>query len=321
MTTTSVSDPMSVPALPAPSPARPSDTTSQPRPARGIVAMLTGAASNQTGAAVAAHAFGALGPVGVVAVRQLVAAVVLLAVARPPLRHLTPAQWWPVLGLAAVFATMNLALYSAIERIGLGLAVTLEFLGPLTIALLASRGLREGLLAAVAALGVYVLVLPGSSSDLGGIGLALIAAVAWAGYIVVNKVAGRRLPGLQAPAAASLVSAIGYLPVLVWLAIHGRLWGWPLVLAVIAGVLSSAVPYAADLTALRFLPAQFFGTLSSVQPVFAALAGMLILGQWLSGHEWLGIAIIVVANIAATWRPGRRSSRRARRNRRAVRGA
>lgn len=281
------------------------------RPARGIVAMMTGAASNQTGAAVGAHAFGAIGPVGVVAVRQLVAAVVLLAVARPSLRRLTRAQWGPVLALAAVFATMNLTLYSAIERIGLGLAVTLEFLGPLTIALLASRGVRELLLAAVAAAGVYVLVLPGPSSDLVGIGLALVAAAAWAGYILVNQVAGRRLPGLQAPAVASLVSATAYLPVLVWLGLDGRLWGWPLALAVIAGVLSSAVPYAADLTALRYLPAQFFGTFSSVQPVFAALAGMLILGQWLSGHEWLGIAIIVVANLIATWRGGR-GTRRAR---------
>jgi inner membrane transporter RhtA len=317
MTSSAVSSTTPVPTLPPTGPTGPPGTSRENRPARGIVTMLSGAASNQTGAAVAAHAFGPLGPAGVVAVRQVVAAVVLLAMARPPLRRLTAAQWRPVLGLAAVFATMNLALYSAIERIGLGLAVTLEFLGPLTIALLAARGLREGLLAAVAALGIYLLVVPGPTSELGGIGLALIAAVAWAGYIVINKVAGRRLLGLQAPAAASLVSAAGYLPVLVWLGIDGRLWGWPLLLAVIAGVLSSAVPYAADLTALRYLPAQLFGTLSSVQPVFAALAGVFILGQWLSGHEWLGIAIIVAANVVATWRPGRR----ARRSRRGVKGA
>ena len=284
---------------------------------RGIVVLLTGAASNQTGAAVAAHAFPTIGPVGVVAVRQLVAAVVLLAVARPPLRRLTAAQWGPALALAAVFAIMNLALYSAIERVGLGLAVTLEFLGPLTIALLAARGLREGVLAAVAALGVYVLVLPGPSSDLVGIGLGLVAAAAWAGYILINQVAGRRLPGLQGPAVASLLSATAYLPVLVWLGLQGRLWDWPLALAVVAGLLSSAVPYAADLTALRTVPAQVFGTLSSVQPVFAAVAGLLLLGQQLSGHEWLGIAIIVAANVVVTDRPGRR----ARRDRSAAGGA
>jgi inner membrane transporter RhtA len=307
VTTVSVPSAPPAPTSRAHEPAGPHDTVGGTGPRRtgpGIAALLTGAASNQTGAAVAAHAFGALGPVGVVAVRQLVAAVVLLAVSRPPLRRLTRAQWLPVLALAAVFATMNLSLYAAIERIGLGLAVTLEFLGPLTIALLASRGLREIVLAAVAAAGVYVLVLPGPASDLIGIGLGLVAAVAWAGYILVNQVAGRRLSGLQAPAVASLVSATAYLPVLVWLGLDGVLWGWPLLLAVVAGLLSSAVPYAADLTALRYLPAQFFGTLSSIQPVFAALAGMLILGQWLSGHEWLGITIIVLANAVATWRPG-----------------
>ncbi len=270
---------------------------------RGTVAMMTGAASNQTGAAIGVHAFPAIGPVGVVAVRQLVAAVILLAIARPPLRRLTRAQWSPALVLAVIFGVMNLTLYSAIERIGLGLAVTLEFLGPLSIALLASRGLREVLLAAVAAIGVYVLVLPGPSSDLLGIGLALTAAVAWGCYIITNKTAGQRLPGLQAPAVASLISATAYLPVLIWLGIQGRLWGWPLALAIVAGLLSSAVPYAADLTALRYVPAQFFGTFSSIQPVFAALAGMLILSQWLNGHEWAGITIIVLANIIATRTP------------------
>lgn len=262
--------------------------------------MMTAATSNQAGAAVAVHAFPVLGPVGVVAIRQLIAAVVLLTVARPPLRSMSRRQWWPAAALAVIFAVMNLALYSAIQRLGLGLAVTLEFLGPLTVALLSSRGVREGLLATVAALGVYVLVLPDPSSDLLGIALALTAAVAWALYIVANRVAGSRLPGLQAPAVGSLLSATAYLPVLVWLGIEGKLWGWPLVLAMIAGLLSSAIPYAADLTALRYVPTQFFGTFSSVQPVCAALAGIVILGQWLAGHEWLGIAIIVGTNAIAT---------------------
>lgn len=288
---------------PGPAPTSPSAATDPGGRLRGIATMMTGAASNQTGAAVGAYAFSAIGPIGVVAVRQLVAAVVLLAVARPKLTALNRGQWWPALCLAVIFAIMNLALYSAIERIGLGLAVTLEFLGPLTVALLASRGLREILLAGVAAIGVYVLVLPGPSSDLLGIGLGLIAAAAWGCYILTNKVAGERLPGLQAPAVASLMTATAFLPVLIWLGINGQLWGWPLGLAVIAGLLSSAVPYAADLTALRFLPSQFFGTLSSIQPVFAALAGLLILNQWLDPHEWLGIAIIVATNAIATWRP------------------
>lgn len=277
---------------------------------RGVVAMLTGATSNQTGAAIGAHAFGAIGPVGVVAVRQVVAAAVLLPVARPKLHKLTWSQWWPCLALAAVFLTMNLGLYTAIDRIGLGLAVTLEFLGPLTVALLGSRGLRELALAALTGIGVYVLILPGPTTDLFGIAAGLLAASMWAAYIVINKLVGRRLPGLQAPAVASTVSATLSLPMIIWLALDGRLWGAPLVLAIAAGVLSSAVPYAADLTALRYVPARFFGVFMSVHPVLAALAGLLILGQRLDLHEWLGIAVIVGANVLAAGRQLTHSSSR-----------
>ena len=266
----------------------------------GLLAMLAGAVGNQTGAAVGAHAFPAIGPAGVVAVRQLVAAVVLLSVARPSLRRLTWRQWWPCLVLAAVFAMMNLSLYSAIERLGLGLAATLEFLGPLTVALIGSRGLRDLALALIAATGVYVLVLPGPSSDFVGLTLGLLAATCWAFYIVANRIAGQRLPGLEAPGVASLVSATIYLPVLILLALDGALSGWPVLMAIAAGVLSSAVPYAADLTALRFIPQRFFGVFMSVNPVLAALAGMLLLGQKLALHEWLGITIVVTANVFAT---------------------
>ena len=264
--------------------------------------MLTSATSAQTGAAIGAHAFPAIGPIGVVAVRQVVAAAVLLPAARPKLHRLSWQQWWPCLVLGAVFLSMNLAVYTAIDRIGLGLTVTLEFLGPLTVALLSSRGIREIGLAVLAGIGVYVLILPGPASDLIGIGFGLLGGAGWAAYILMNSLAGRRLTGLQAPAVGSLISATLSIPVLVWLAVDGRLWGVPLLLAAAAGVLSSAVPYAADLTALRYVPKRFFGVFASVHPVLAAFAGMLILGQLLSFHEWLGIAIVVSANVLATLR-------------------
>ncbi|WP_369007800.1 EamA family transporter, partial [Modestobacter versicolor] len=159
----------------------------EPRPLRGVTTMLGSALSNQVGAAVGAHAFGAIGPPGVVAVRQVVAAAVLLPVARPPLRRMTWPQWWPVLLLAVVFGCMNLALYTAIDRIGLGLAVTLEFLGPLGVALAASRSRRDLLIAAAVAAGVYVLVLPGPSSDGWGIAVGMAGGACWAAYIVLNR--------------------------------------------------------------------------------------------------------------------------------------
>ncbi|MFD7945101.1 DMT family transporter, partial [Streptomyces sp. NPDC059744] len=125
-----------------------------------MVTMFGSGLSNQTGAAIGALAFPVLGPVGVVAARQYVAALVLLAVGRPRLRSFTWRQWWPVLLLALVFGTMNLSLYSAIDRIGLGLAVTLEFLGPLSIALAASRRRAVACCAVTAAAGVGTLMRP-----------------------------------------------------------------------------------------------------------------------------------------------------------------
>lgn len=273
--------------------------------ARGLVTMLTSGASNQAGAAVGALAFPTIGPAGVVAVRQLVAAAVLLPTVRPALGRFTWPQWWPVLLLGVVFATMNLSLYTAVDRIGLGLAVTLEFLGPLAVALAGSRRLLDLACAVGAAAGVYVLVLPGPSTDLVGVGLALVAAACWASYILLNRLVGRRLPGLQATAAASGVSALLYLPVAGFLLLIGPVAAGPLLFAVAAGMLSSVVPFALDLTALRIVPARFFSIFMSVHPVLATLAGLAILHQVPAVHEAVGIGIVVGSNIVAvsTLRP------------------
>ncbi len=252
-----------------------------------------------------ALAFPVLGPAGVVAVRQLVAAVALMALSRPSLRRLVWGQWWPVLVLAGIFSVMNLSLYVAIDRIGLGLAVTLEFLGPLAVALFGSRGRSELMIAIGAATGVYVLILPDASSDLIGVGLALFAAACWAGYILVNRVAGSRLPGVEAPALAATISTFLYLPVLVALVAQGRLDGIPLLYALAAGVLSSVVPYATDLVVLRSVPPRLFGVLMSAQPGLAALAGLVVLGQVPALHEWIGVAMIAGANVLAVTRANR----------------
>lgn len=274
-----------------------------------VATMLATGVSNQVGAAVGAHAFPAIGPAGVTAVRQFVAAAVLLPVARPDFRRFTRAQWWPTIALGLVFATMNLSLYTAVDRIGLGLAVTLEFLGPLAVAIGQSRTRRDLLFAATACAGVWVLVLPGPTTDYVGLGLALLAAGCWASYILLNRLLGNRLPGLQAPAAATSISALLYVPVAVILAVQGRFTGTALVCAIGAGVFASAVPYAADLIVLRRVPAQFFGVFMSVNPVMAALAGMVILAERPARHEWAGILIVVVTNALMVSR-GARSGRR-----------
>ena len=282
-------------------------TPVSPEFVRGTAAMGVSAVSNQVGAAVGTLAFSAIGPAGVVAVRQLVAAAVLLPVARPPFRRFTWAQWWPPLLLGLVFATMNLSLYTAFSRIELGLAVTLEFLGPLTVALVGSRSRLDLGCALLAGAGVYVLVLPGPSSDWLGLGLALLAAGCWASHILLTRLVGARLPGLQAPAAATSVSALIYLPVVIVLLVQRRLTGLPLLCAVAVGVLASALPYAADVMALRRVSTRFFGVFMSLNPVLAAFAGLVLLGQVLAWHQWLGIALVVLANAVAVTVAGRRT--------------
>jgi inner membrane transporter RhtA len=166
----------------------------------GPAMMFGSALSNQLGAATGVLAFPVIGPVGVVAVRQWIAGIALLAAGRPRWRSFTWAQWWPVLLLAAVYGTMNLSLYSAIDRLGLGLAVTLEFLGPLAVALAGSRRRADLACALVAGAGVVALTRPRPSTDYAGIGLALLAAACWAGYILLNRLIGARLPGAQGSA-------------------------------------------------------------------------------------------------------------------------
>jgi inner membrane transporter RhtA len=261
------------------------------------VALMTGSAlSVQLGAATAALAFPVLGPAGVVAIRQWVAGAVLLSSVRPKFRSFTARQWRPVLALALIFATMNLSLYAAIDTIGLGLAVTLEFVGPLSVALLASRRATDLGCALAAAAAAVVLARPQPTTDYAGIGLALLAAACWAGYIMVNRVVGARLPGSQGPAAAASLSALLYVPVGIWVLATHQVTAVALGRAATAGVLCSAIPMVADLLALRRVGARFYGVFMSVNPVFAALVGLLVLGQSLQPADWLAILVIVAAN-------------------------
>lgn len=268
----------------------------------GIAMMFAGSASNQAGAALGALAFPTIGPVGVVAVRQLVTAVVLTPLVRPRLRGLSKDQWLPILGLVVVFSVMNLSLYTAVDRIGLGLAVTLEFLGPLTVAIAGSRRALDLACAVLAGIGVVVLTAPGPTTDVFGVAMALLAATAWGSYILLNRTVGQRLPGLHGTAVASLVTAAAWAPVAgIWFAVHTPTAA-ALLLAVACGLMSSIVPYAVDLTALRRIPTQMFGTFTSIHPVWAALAGWIVLHESIGRNEWLGIGLIVVSNVVVSAR-------------------
>jgi len=251
--------------------------------------MLGSGLSTQVGASVAALAFPVIGPAGVVAIRQWVAALLLLAVGRPRLRTITARQWRTVIALAAVFAVMNLSLYTAIDRVGLGLAVTLEFLGPLSVALLGSRRLLDLVCALVAAPAVVLLTRPQATTDYLGVGLGLLAATCWAFYILLNRKVGRELPGATGAAAAAGIVVLMHHPATLATATY----------ALAAGVLSSAVPYFVDVLTLRRVSAQFFGVFMSVNPVLAALVGLVVLHQRMAVLDWFAILVIVSANAVA----------------------
>lgn len=286
-------------------PGTPTETSYLPPPSArgyvtGVLLMAASPVSNQTGAAIGSLAFPVIGPVGVVAIRQFVTAAVLLPWVRPRLRSLRIDQWWPIIGLAVVFGVMNLTLYMAIERLGLGLAVVLEFLGPLAVAIGASRRRLDAACAVLAAVGVVVLVRPGPSTDVLGIALALVAATGWASYILLNRTLNQRLPRLHGSAAASLVTALTWVPIAAWWFVTHPPTAAALGLALACGLLASAIPYAFDPLALRRIPTGVYSTFTSVNPVIAAVVGWVLLGQAVTGLDWLGIGMIVAANVVVT---------------------
>jgi inner membrane transporter RhtA len=272
---------------------------------RATATLVASALSNQLGAASGSLAFPGMGPVGVVAIRQLIAAAVLLPIVRPRVWSLTRGQWWPVLLLAVVFGTMNLALYAAIERIGLGLAVTLEFLGPLAVSLLTSRSKGSVICALAAGAGVVAITQPEASTDYAGIGLGLTGACSWAAYILLNKTVGARIPGIQGTATATGVSAVLFLPIGLIVFISHQPDAFTVLCALGAGVLASVVPYIADVVSLRRIPANLFGILMSINPVFAAVVGAVALHESLGVIQWAGIGLIVTANACVLLLRGR----------------
>lgn len=278
------------------------------RPARDLAAavpppglVLVAIASTQLGAALAKSLFDDVGASGTVLLRVLFAAVVLVALWRPGVRRWTRAD----LALAGVFgvalAGMNLSFYAAIDRIPLGIAVTLEFSGPLAVALLGSRRALDVLWALLAAAGIVLLASPGGGSiDPVGVALALVAGACWGSYILLSQRAGRAFPGGTGLALAMAFGAVLLLPVGV--AGAGTELLAPGVLAVGAGVamLSSALPYSLELEALRRLPAHVFGVLMSLEPGVAALVGLAVLGEVLGTREVVAIALVVCASVGAS---------------------
>ncbi|MET0782688.1 MAG: EamA family transporter [Leifsonia flava] len=228
----------------------------------------------------------------VVAVRQLVMAIVVLPLYRPKRAELTWARLWPALALGVVLAVMNLAFYESVHLLGLGVAATIEFLGPLLLALTTSRRLLDVICVIAAGLGVVMLTGLDGTINAWGVVLALTAAASWAAYILLTRRVALRLPGLEGLTVASIVSLVLLVPAALFTldvsVIDWRVLG--LLLAI--GVLSSALPYSLDTFILRRITARVYAIITSFGPVIAAIFGWLILAEQFTLVQVLAIALV-----------------------------
>jgi inner membrane transporter RhtA len=272
--------------------------------------VLAGIASVQLGAALAKHLFDSIDPTALVWLRLVTSAVVLVAITRPTLRRRSRDDWLTMVAFGLSLGIMNWAIYQAFARIPLGLAVTIEFAGPLVLAVVMSRRARDLVWVGLAALGVGLLGFERTELDLAGIGFALLAAAAWAAYILLSARTGRRWPGLDGLAMASVVATVLLTPMAIPAGGSDLLDPRILLLGAAVGLLSSVVPYSAELTALRTIKPGVFSILMSLEPAAAALAGMLVLQEFLSPLQWVAVVAVTAASVGATRTgsdaPGRR---------------
>lgn len=280
-------------------------------PARPLLLVLAAIVSVQFGGALAATLVPEIGAGGSVTLRLVFATAILWAIARPRLRGHGRAAWATVLAFGAALGLMNLAFYSSLAHLPIGVAVTVEFLGPLALATALSRRTRDLAAVAAAAIGVVLiseaLDTPFADIEWTGLGLAALAGACWAAYILASGRAGREFPRLEGLALAMAVALVVTLPfgitsVPTWT-------GESLAKGLGIAVLSSVLPYSLELAALRTLSPHVFGILLSLEPAAAALAGLIVLDQRLGGPQLAGMALVVLASALVMGAGQRRGDR------------
>jgi inner membrane transporter RhtA len=262
--------------------------------------VLGAVASVQTGSAVARTLFDELGAPGVVLLRLSLSSLLLLAVLQPRFWRWSRASLRSAVLLGVAMAGMNSVFYLAIRTVPLGVAVTVEFAGPLLVALVQTRRWRDLAWVALAGSGVALLGLDGSGAPLAGLALAFLAGLFWGAYILASARVGALLPGTGGLAVALLVSTVLVLPFGAAGAAHALADPRLLLAAAAVAVLSSVVPYGAELAALRRIPTRVFGVLMSLQPAAAAVAGLLVLGQRLGVREVVALVLVSLASVGVT---------------------
>jgi inner membrane transporter RhtA len=267
-----------------------------------IALLVMAMVSVQTGASLAKSLFAAVGPQGAAALRLAFAGVIMLAVWRPWRGGLSRAEARAVLAYGLALGGMNLLFYLSLSTLPLGLAVTLEFAGPLTLAAAGSRRARDLIWIGLAALGILTLLRPGRESgaiDPRGALFALAAGGCWALYILFGQKAGATLHSGRAAALGMIVAALVVVPVGVAHA-GARLLSPALApLGLGVAILSSALPYTLEMVAMKRLPTRTFGVLMSLEPAVAALSGLILLGERLDARRWVGVASVMAASLGA----------------------
>lgn len=264
--------------------------------------VVTAIACVQTGAAIARTLFDDLGVAGTALLRLVIAAVVLLVVLRPSVRAWTRQQWGAAALLGFALAGMNLVFYSSLELVPLGVAVTVEFMGPLLLALVQTRRPVDFAWVVLAGGGVALLGAQAASGDINGLGLllAFTAGLFWAGYIVSSARVGRVLPGVDGLAVALVFAAVLVLPFGASQATAAIDDPSLLIGVTVVALMSTIIPYGLELTALRRIPTRVFGVLMSLQPAAASVSGLVILGQRLGVQELIALGMVTTASAGVT---------------------
>lgn len=270
------------------------------------VLVLTQIVSLQAGSAVAKGAYAVAGPTALAGMRVAFSAVVLWVLVRPRIRGITARQWWSVISLGLVFAGMNLAYFQAVSHLPLGVAATLELLGPLALSVCLSRRLEHLAAALLALVGALLLVTPGASLSATGALLGGAAALCRAGYVLLNKRVGRLFSDWTGLTLALACGACVLTPVAVvtngdTLADHPTVLGTGLLVA----LLSSLIPYSLDMTVLRRIDTHVFGVLLALSPAVASGIGFALLHEHLTARQLCAMALVVLASAWAVCRSTR----------------
>ena len=266
-----------------------------------VLMVLLAIISFQTGAAIAKGIFPVLGALATSSLRIILSAIILIIFNRPNLRNLTAAQWKAVALYGLTLGAMNVIFYQAIARIPLGLGVTLEFIGPLALALTTSKRIIDFLWVLLAAAGIALITPWGNNGlDVIGVLLALLAGAFWAAYIILGQRISRIMDTGKAVTIGMIFASLLVLPIALGDGLLIRLRPAMLVPGIALALLSSAIPFTLEMHALRKIPAKMFSILMSLEPAVAALTGLLFLGEYLSLYEWLAVTFIIIASAGAT---------------------